>query len=151
MRLLASLLVKGTTNVANSDTVGVRWGSDYASAREFATFATGGTNVCSALVNNLSKQWLRPENMDYALFGLSTSTTLLFMHWLDDEQPAGQIWLRRNSAQIASSVLSVTNLGEVLNSPGRNRTKEQMMTIFTAALCEGVRAGVKASDMTFGS
>ena len=151
MRLVASLLVKGASNVANTDTIGVRWGADYASAREFATLTTGSTNVCTALVNNLSRQWLNPVNMDYALFGVTTSNTLMFMHWLDDEQPAGQIWVRRNSAQIATSVLSISNLGEVLTMPGKTRTREQMMSIFTTALCEGVKAGVTASDMTFGS
>lgn len=149
MRVTATVLVKGSSGIATTDTIGLRYGSDYASATEFAVFTPSTPSIITSLLSAYGGGYLLNSSAAWYLLGAPAGNTLVFLCFREDADSDGRLWIRRNSTQLASSVATFTDLGAFINWEGRVRSRSELESYFRAAIVSGVDAGLSATSRAF--
>lgn len=148
MIIRALALAKGSTNVASTDVIGIRVGVDYASARELVAFQVGGTNVMSGFFANVGPYLPSGDGLAYiAASSAASGGVLLFKQ----EVPASgeRLWIRRNSAAIATGVLTMTSIDSIYSPGGKFRTGYELNQIMFQAHRAGAESAMRLGQILF--
>lgn len=150
MLIKAVAVGKGASNVTTTDVIGLRIGPTYAQSIEVMQLYPTSTNIMTLLHNSFMGSTLDPlsnRGLAYVSAGPTLTAGTFLLH-LNDESMYESLWIRRNGAEMATTILTRAEYW-LLNAPGVMRTDEQVRTLMTRSFDAGSSAAFKIASSLY--